>query len=191
MATFRIAVDIAWAYGSGSPGANVWHGRTTGTMGPGGEVEGLIADLEAFYNDIRQDFTNGVTFTFGGEVTGLDDDAGDSFIMEGWTTTGLQPGAALPTSVQMVAGWRTGSGGRSGRGRTFLGPLAESASTAGGLPAPATVGRIATAGADLIAAGSTRGNGSWGVYSPTQNVIRDFTGCNVRNSFGTLRSRRD
>nr|CRY97286.1 hypothetical protein [uncultured prokaryote] len=190
MATFRLAVDINWTHGSGSPGANVWHGRTTSGL-DGSEIGGLVDDLEAFYTSIASLYTSDTVLSFSGEVAGVGDDADDSLVVPGWTVTGSGSPNALSTALQLCISWRTGSGGRSGRGRTFIGPFNASTADANGLPLASKTASLNAAAAALVAAGGARGNGSFGVYSPTDNVIRDFVSGAAANKFAILRSRRD
>jgi hypothetical protein len=60
-----------------------------------------------------------------------------------------------------------------------------------GTPYETTRALIAAAGMDLISSFDESFDGALGVWSPTDEVLRDFTGCQVRNKFAVLRSRRD
>nr|CRY97284.1 hypothetical protein [uncultured prokaryote] len=191
MSTFRAVVDINWSHGTGAPGANVFHGRTTGTLGSADEEDALLLDLKAFYTAMAAFATSDTRFSFSGEIMGLGDDAGDSRVIDPWTVQGGGGSPALSTALQVAVSWRTGSGGRSGRGRTFFGPLSALAGTADGLPTAVVVGDLQTAATNLIEAGAGRLDGAWGVYSPQDNVIRDFTGASVKRQFAVLKSRRD
>lgn len=192
MVIARVPIGINWSYGTGSPGANIWHARWDGDLDGSPQLAGLLDDLQTFYDDISGLFTPAVTIHFDGEVTGLGGDTGETASYDPWTITGSAgSGSGLPTSNQIVVGWKTGSGGRSGRGRTFLGPLETGVSGADSLPVPGAITAVQDAADLLISEGLDAGNGSWGVFSRQDNVVRDFTSATVRREFGVLRSRRD
>ena len=96
-----------------------------------------------------------------------------------------------PAPTAMVVTWRTQSATRSGRGRTFLGPLASSALQTDGTLSGSLVATVQDACDDLVAWNSVGTNGSFAVYSRTNGVARDITASKARDYVAVLRSRRD
>lgn len=192
MTIATVPIRLSWTGATGSPGANVWHPRWDGDLGGSAQLAGLLEDLEAFYTAIALLFPPTWSANFDGEITGLGDDLGDSATYEAWSVVGTaNTGNFLPPSNQMLVSWRTGSGGRRGRGRTFLGPVAVAVSDAVGTPTTGAIDVVQDAADALIAASSDPGNGAWGVYSRVDGVVRDFVTALVPDEFAVLRSRRD
>jgi hypothetical protein len=191
MATLVIPITLDWGYGHGSPGANVWHVRTTGAPGSGGELEGLVEMLQDFYTSIAGLFNATTTIRFEGEANGVGDDVGSYATAPPWTVTGTDAGSVAPPVLAMLVQWRAQSGGRNGRGRTFLGPLAASAVESNGTPSETARAAVQSAADDLIESSDSFANGAFVVYSRTENVARDFITASVPNDFAVLRSRRD
>lgn len=190
MTIARVPVDITWD-GSGSPGVNVWHLRVDGPLNGSDQIAGLLEDLETFYETAKNACPASVDFDFRGEIQGLGPDTGDTAVYDAWHQDASGTGNYAPTMTCQVVGWRTNSGGRRGRGRTFIGPVATSVVAADGSPSAAYLSDLQAAADALVAAGAPIGNGSWGVYSVLDQVVRDFTGATVSPKFGSLRSRRD
>lgn len=107
------------------------------------------------------------------------------------TATGTSASTLLlPGNVCFVLGWRTEDRTRSGRGRSFLSGLASNA-TDNGTPTSAALTAAAAAITSLVNFNAGPANGSWGIYSEQDAVIRDITGGRMRDVFGSLRSRRE
>lgn len=191
MPTIRIPVDLTWSGISGSPGVNVWHARTGGTGEPGDAVGEIVTALEDFYTTIAEAFHSSVVISFAGEVQGVGDDAGDSFVAPTWSVPGTGGGNPLPPANALLCSWRTGSGGRSGRGRTFLSPLSIGLNQNNGTPTEDARALVQGAIDDLVAFNEGENNGALGIYSRVDNVIRDITSGECPNYFAVLRSRRD
>ena len=111
------------------------------------------------------------------------------------TTRAVQVGNSttntyLPTANTVCLGWRTENRSRRGRGRTFLSGWTTNASSDG---------TIANSLLDSLRAGILEvadfnegfANGAWQVYSELDAVGRDITGGTVRDTWASLRSRRD
>jgi hypothetical protein len=95
------------------------------------------------------------------------------------------------TLLAVCISWRTSAASRSGRGRTFIGPLNKTAAEIDGSPTAGVLSSLRNAADDLVAAvGNADGTGL-GVYSVKQGVLRDFTGATVADRFAYLSSRRD
>lgn len=191
MATYRYVVDLEWN-GTGSPGVNVWHLRTADEGPLNNDLEQCVDAIKDFYDALSSIFPTGMKIT--GPTEAIKDPAGDPSYeaVTGWSVTGDSGSSSyLPPATTVVVGWRTTSATRSGRGRTFLGPLAVPMSDATGSPTPALLTALNGAAAALVAFNDGFENGAIGVYSTTQNIFRDITGARVRDQFAVLRSRRD
>ena len=190
MPTLRLTVQHDYAP-AGGPGINVWHYRTATATTSQDDVDLAATRLQTFYSAIADRFSGDSVLTLQEQV--VDVDTSEVVGATPWAINGASPADAyLPTAVQVVLNWRTSNVSRSGRGRSFFGPLANSSALdTNGTPSLALLTDITTAGAALIDSQAGVGDGAFGVYSPTQGVIRDFTSCYTRDSFAVLTSRRD
>lgn len=191
MATWKVPVKIQ-AGSADNMAYNVWHIRTVDNeSGPGSALSDALDALEEFYRDSRSAFSDATVITIGESM--IRDPYGSPEYVEDdrRTLNGLIGGGTAPLLLAVVVGWRTTSATRSGRGRTFVGPLALGAMQSDGTPGPAAIGGIRDAATGLVNA-STGANG-WavGVYSQKQNLLRDITGNSVKDRFSYLSSRRD
>lgn len=188
MATWRAVVTLNHA-ALGGTGTNTWHLRTAiSDVGQANVIMGLVED---FYTGINGYFPDSASINWDGELVGVGANEGDFLEVADWTVVGGTAGGVLPPSQSIVVGWRTETGGRSGKGRTFLGPMHNNTLEANGTPDPTCLGNIRDAAADLVSASLADGNGALGVWSRQDSLLRDFTSSAVRDSFGSLRSRRD
>jgi hypothetical protein len=110
--------------------------------------------------------------------------------VDGFTLGPVAGTSTLAPVLQAVVGWRTTSATRSGRGRTFVGPLAVAASDADGTPAAGFLTALQNGAQAIVAHNDGVDTGAVGVWSPTQNLFRDITGFRIRDVFAVLRSRR-
>lgn len=191
MPTFKYPVALAWT-GSGSPGVNVWHFRSEDNADPlETDVQEIIDGIETFYTAVKGVFPADLV------VTGPDEAIKDPYgapeyrEVDGFTVQGTGTQGYAPLASAIVAGWRTTSATRSGRGRTFLGPLALYCVDADGTPKSDVLAIVRNAAAALVATSRDWTQGSLGVYSQTDGVLRDFQSSAVRDTFAVLRSRRD
>ena len=191
MATMTVPIRLTWGYGQGSPGANVWHFRSVGVDVGGSDLEQFTDQLEVFYTAIAGVFNATFQAHWDGEATGLGGAQGTVFQSPTWTVSGADSGSVAPTALAILIQWRAQEGGRSGRGRTFLGPVAASAIESNGTPAEDTRATIQAACDDLIEWSDSFANGAFGVYSRTDSLLRDIVQAAVPNEFAVLRSRRD
>lgn len=172
-------------------GINVWHVRTeTSDQGLGSELRDALGGLVDFYEACASVYSAYSTITIGESMIG--DPYGSPFYADDDVTVvnGGGQGDHAPALLAIVASWRTSSATRSGRGRTFVGPLTLAALQPDGTPGTAAVAAVQSAASGLVAA-STGANG-WaiGIHSTTQNLTRDITGFTVRDRFAYLSSRR-
>lgn len=178
----------------GGTGTNTWHARVGvvgGEISEHEQLDLLNGHLGEFYTAIEDVFAGGAHLHFNGEWLEVEVEeprlyAGDSNdLVVGGTTD------ALPPANCLVVGWRTSVASKSGRGRTFLGPLRTADNEANGTPSEPVRTMVESAAADFISSFDGVDSGAFGVYSKHDGVIRDFISGRVRNQFGMLTSRRD
>lgn len=191
MATYRHPVTINYP-GSGGPGLNVWHLRTTGDGVPSaGELEGLSTVIRDFYTACRVIFPGSVTITYQGVSTTVGDDPQYDSSAPAWTVTGSGPTTLLSPLLCICVGWLTSSASRSGRGRTFLGPLTTGVQGPDGTITDTNLAVVRAAATALATASGGFADGAIGVWSPTDGLLRDIVGSATRDQFAYLSSRRD
>lgn len=189
MATYRYNVGVSWP-GIGSPGVNVWHFRTDND--PDDFTDGPIALIKQLYAAINGSFPTPVTWT--GPSEAIQDPYGSPTYapVTSWSLTGAGSSLTGNRSTQACITWRTNSATRSGRGRTFLGPLAPDAVDTGtGRLAAGLVSTLQSAANALVSGNGNIANGAVGVFSRSDGVLRDITQARVRDIPAVLRSRRD
>lgn len=182
----------------GGTGTNTWHARTSGPL-PGAEadLEDLADMLNSFYVGVSTVMPVGTAIGFSGEWQEVMSEDPDFVSNPPWTIGAGGNAGPLPAHCALVVGWRTSAGGRTGRGRTFVGPLGNSALQTDGTIDTTKLTEVRAAATALVAASSAFDNGAFGVYSRDAlatvpaPVFRDFTGTVTRDVFASLRSRRD
>lgn len=198
MAVLRVPVDLTWP-GTGGPGVNVFHLRTTEESGtPGNEL--ILGDAMVVLNDLYDAVygsyaAQGAVATFAGAAV----DVHTQEIVEADPWTAVAPGTGGSTApvLQVCATWRTSIAARRGRGRTFFGPLGNAAVETDGTIVPGALGGIRTACEAFVTASNGIAGGSFAVWGqetagvPGINVARDITGVTIKDRFAVLRSRRD
>lgn len=212
MPTYRVPIELMWA-GSGSPGANVWHVRTTAEFGADPlQLQAAIDALRTFYRDISVGdadtvyplIASGTLINIGTvvdvETSEIAEPDFDEIVAS--SNTGL-----APAPVALTVTWRTSIAARRGRGRTFIGPIGALAVQNDGSVGDQYVDNLRTVAGNLVNASTAANNWAVGVYgqvsalvgdnvTPEQRrlapkVLRDITGANVRDKWAVLRSRRD
>lgn len=189
MSTYRYQVGLAWA-GSGSPGVNTFHFRQDGDVLET-PLQSVIDTIKAFYQGITTILPTGMTITGPAEVIKDPYGAPEYAAVTGWSVTGNGGATYMPLASAMTVTWRTTSATRSGRGRTFIGPLSTQCLDADGTPKAAQRTLLLNAATTFLNESESWAAASMGVYSPTDGVLRDWVSCNVRDTFAVLRSRRD
>lgn len=199
MPIVRVPVEITWP-GSGSPGVNVWHLRVSDVTvlvdTTNWSAGSALLALSQFYTDISGVIPSDTKFVIGDRMVNVEtnEELQNTDIRDQLGTGGTMK---LPPSNQIVVGWRSVLAARRGRGRTFIGPLVKGAASDDGTPTPAALTTITDAANALIDASDNVNGWAFGVYgqenihAPATKVLRDFTRCNVRDTFAVLRSRRD
>lgn len=191
MASKQMVVNLTWTGATGSPGTNTWHFRTTGAFADTGEVEGLSGIVQDFYTALQGYFPSSLNIQMFGDITGVLTDEGSIQQITSWGLAGSGGTDYLPPATCGVASWRAATGGRSGRGRTFLGPLSGEASGTNGAPSIAFAADLQAAIDDLVDASTGFGDGAVAILSRTDSLLRDIVIGQASAKFGSLRSRRD
>lgn len=175
--------------GSGGDAYNIWHLRTV--QNDQDYVVDALGALKAFYTTCKGLYPNQTQIHVGDGV--IDDPYGsptyNPYVPQ--TVVGTGQVAQAPQLLALVVTWRTTAATRSGRGRTFLGPLELAALDGDGTIKEAWLSEARTAAQDLMSQSTLPGGWSFGVYSHKDKVLRDFTSFTVRDRCSVLRSRRD
>lgn len=172
----------------GAPGYNIFHADLGSGSGIA-EYQLATDTLRQFFTAIRGLFPTAHGWTHDGEW--VDVNTFDLISTTGWSQTGTSTGQYLPAQTCLVAGWNTTTRTRSGRGRSFLGPVSDSTRNTDGTPSGEARTAITNAAAALAAFdGGITGDLGFVVYSPTQNIGRKITGARVRDVYAHLTSRR-
>lgn len=188
MPTYRGVVRHDYP-GNGGPGYNIWHVEVASEADAFSELPAATTRLRTFYNGVSSSFSSLSAFSFNAEWVDVQSDT--FFDNEGWTLAGASgQDQIMPPATAVVVGWRTLSNSRSGRGRTFLGPLDRGAASPDGTPTPAVLANLQDA-ADTLLAANTVEAAQFVVWSPTQQIARPFASARVSDQFAVLRSRRD
>lgn len=188
MVDFRAVVRIADP-SLGGTGVNVYHGHLGSD--PDGDFGPLMVSLSAIYDDISLIFPSTTVLSWDGTATTLG--ASPALLTspaDAWSVTGTGGTHPAPPANCIVAGFSTALRTRSGRGRTFLGPIDRDQVQDNGTPYETTRETISAAYQNIIDEDESA-DSYFGVWSPTDNVLRQWTSCQVANRFGVLRSRRD
>lgn len=203
MPIYRLPVRLTWS-GNGSPGANIWHIRTT-TSNPVGDVElaGAVTKIHDFYAGVIGMLAAGT------KVEADYATVTDTKEMAPVTWAPMTSGAAtgdLPPAVQVVVSWRTSIAARRGMGRTFIGPLSGGMCDAEGTVSDSQLDSLRNTATALVNASTAATGWSIGVYglqdqappgissrdrAALPHVLRDITSVRVKDQFAVLRSRRD
>lgn len=191
MTDARIVVEIHHP-SFGGIGTNTWalhwEGGFADTLG---DVDDLASMIFDFYSGFNGDMPATAHFVWDGTVRGLGANEGDTATTTGFTASGVGGEAVLPAATALCVSWHTGSGGRSGRGRTFISPLSTSGLASDGGPTSGVLTDLRATAAELVASSVGHSTAHLGVYSTKDHLFRQFTGSTVTDQFAVLRSRRD
>lgn len=194
MSVWRATVKITSPV-LGGTGSNTFVFSYDGDDNPQPEIDGLqVADdrLQAFFTAIGNIYCNDTVTDFDGEWRQLDPGATNVRSTAGWAVGGSGGAASLPPVCCLVAGWRTTVPGRSGRGRTFLGPLSVNTLESNGTPVEAsrTIVQV-QAEQHLIDHPDFDGVGRYGIWSTKNDGFAPIVSVSTRNEFAVLTTRRD
>lgn len=188
MAIATIPVKIMWTFGGTPPGANVWHARADDIgLNPYEDQVGWIRD---FYDDIKEAFHAGTVISFDGALSPVNDPDSGGIVAPPWSITGTGGGDPLSPGLCALIRWQAATGGRKGKGRTFIGPLSEGMNDSNGQISSSATTLLETSAADLVEKSDSFSNGALGVYSRTDGLLRDFVSSTVDRQFAFLRGRR-
>lgn len=192
MAIWR-TVSVIESPSLGGTGTNTHHFRTTT-----GEISVAETQLQEFTNHLHLFYVaiigrlavNTIVSNEGIYVR-VDDDSGDLIDTTGDATAPSSGSFPMPPQDCLTVTWRTSHAGRSGRGRTFLGPLSVSCLQNNGTPDETARTEIGAAAFALYNHFAGGGDGAPCVWSLHDGVGRDIIGADTHNEFASLRSRRD
>jgi len=191
---------------------NTWHVSVNGQPLTS-EATAICAAVKAFYDGHSAYRVTGTTVVTGSRVLYFQEgwwtkptfDANGKLLTRGkfntdpfivpatpQTSTAGSGGGLLPPQLASVVSWRTATSGRSGRGRTYLGNLGNSALLTNAVT-PAAVTAINSAAATLITAvaalQAAGASAALAVWSPTDGVLRPILSGATDATFDTMRSR--
>jgi hypothetical protein len=190
----KVAVEGVWYT---EPFANVFHVAMEGVNLPtetelGAVASTVINRYDAEFSQLiggAAQFTRAVASTLGANPLSAE-------FVPPTALTGGRSGDALPGNVSQVLTWVTGSGGRSGRGRTYLPGMTESAldGTNPNMFNATYVALCKTAAAAFITGinadpGTSFRDLTFIVYSPTTAVMRSVISANATPLLDTQRRR--
>lgn len=192
MPVYRLQVRLRFPVGSGT-GVNTWHVRTDELLDPQPDIADFAIALSNFYQAAGGLFCQGSTAAWDGTVSQVS--AGTPDLVTGLTpwsrTIGAASGGASGAASMACVTWRSQLATRSGRGRTFLGPLSPTAVQADGTLAEASLSTLRNAATAFItAANGSTGSTAFVVWSESlqaENVVQVAT---VTDQVAVLRSRR-
>lgn len=192
MSTFRGIVTIDHP-ALGGTGTNTWHVRTTGSDPlDAGELQGLTDIIEAFYTGLEPILAAATHLAFDGVWTSVGANPQvNTTDADAWTITSTGSDAPLPPADCVCVTWRTTSASRSGRGRTFLGPMGVGSLQGDGTVEATRLASLREFAGNLVDASTGFTNGAIGVFSTKNVTFRDFVGSSITDQFAVLRSRRD
>lgn len=190
MAILRAPVRIDFDH-AGSPGYNIWHIRLAdGTITPTAK-DNAISALVTFYTSLKPLYHSGTTVTVPNELYTV----GETDVQDVPVTRTAVAGTGTTEAPHMLAlclTWKTSVRSRSGRGRTFIGPLADSVlDPSDGAPTAAARTVLLNAATALISSSDNANEWAIGVYSRQEGLIRDIIGRSNTDTFAIMSSRRD
>ena len=172
--------------GSG-PDYNVWHFQDATDFVTLAAANAFITDLTAFYNAIKSSYPTGTVITVGSSVETVLTPVVIVAATPQIVTAPVGNAQAAPQPC-LVATWRTVFGGRSYRGRTYIGPLQASAINAG-TPPTTYVTQLQTAASALVTASNTATSYDLVVYSKKLAQANKVIQGVARGYYGTQRRR--
>lgn len=191
MGVFRATVDCVFPVGSGR-GTNTWHVRTLGETGTTTEVAALMGLVQDFYESIAILEPTGYEWRWDGTVAQVGTPTPNLLeSADPWTVVGTDSSGNWASAPSMACvSWKSLLATRSGRGRTFIGPLSRNSIDTDATLSSSQLTTLRTAAAALVSASLLDTNGAVGVWSEKDQVLRDFASSSVTDQVAVLRSRR-
>lgn len=190
MPVFRTQVRLNFQAGR-LVGTNTWHLRTNGTLN-GGQIAEIRSALLAFYTGVASAVPTSHVSSWDGFFTEIAtgspgvQEVGATFSVPG--TGGANYGAAANMAC---VSWRSTLAARSGRGRTFIGPLSVTALQGDGTLSTTPLTALRNAAQALVSTSASANGWGIGVWSEKDGVLRDIVASQVTDSVAILRSRRN
>lgn len=191
MGVFRATVDLDFPIGSGR-GTNTWTLRTAGAFDDAA-VDTLMGYVREFYEDFQTAMPPSYSWSWDGAVQELGSVSPGFYPAGGgWTVTGSLASEQYTAAAAMACvTWYTAVATRSGRGRTFIGPLPAGLVAADGTLNTVNLTEFRLAAADLVNKSKLfAGDGAIAVWSEKDQVARDIVLSGVTDQVAILRSRR-
>jgi hypothetical protein len=188
MAIYRVPITMSWS-GQSEGAINVWHIRTLAGASTG--LDAMVGHLKDFYTSLRNLYPSSVTIAAPPLAVSVGAEPEYAQLGDPWRVTGSGGAGFIAAPTALTVTWYTASATRSGRGRTFLGPLTAGLNSADGTPSDENLPAIRAAAQSLVSASLSDGNGAIVVYSQVQSVGRDIVRSNVRDVWSVMRSRRN
>jgi hypothetical protein len=166
---------------------NVLH---VGGATPGGSISGTsTAAIRVFYDAIKGSLATGTAVSLM-QVINLSTDPPTYSAIPAFAGIASTGANKSPAEIACCITWRTPFASRSGRGRTFIGPLAAAVVDASsGLLSSSHLSTISTAAVNMLAALVAAGS-PLQVYSRVREAVLEVTSVNVNTTPDVLRSRR-
>lgn len=193
MSLYRATIQCTFPIGSAG-GTNTWHIRTVSDLGPPTDIDSLMELIRKFYDDAKSIVPTSAGWHWDGQLTEVGTPS-PTFVAQrpGWSVAGTASNVAGfgPAPAMACVSWKTASATRSGRGRTFLGPLALGSWQADGTLAPGALTAVQTAAGNLVTASdNANAIGAVGIWSEKDHLFRDTIAYSVVDQAAVLRSRR-
>lgn len=187
--TFRVANKISYNQ-PGSPGVNIMHVRAD-AEGLSDELNEAITAIAGFYESIARVLAPGVRVDVAESV--IQDPLGSRVVIGAAPHPVLGASASVqsPALLCICASWKTSIASRSGRGRTFIGPLEGAAGDADGSTSNDKRLTVLEAAQVLIEESSGANGWGFGILSLKDGLIRDVVGVTISDQLSYLSSRRN
>ena len=134
---FRISkITVAINGGAGSPPDYNVHFVSTADQLPA-TMTAVLTQFKNFYDAVKAWFPNGQIFTIGAQVLDMETTPPTVLAVPPQTVTGTDFSGYCPPQCAVVVSWKTILASRSGRGRSYIGPVGRAGETTNGTPTPA------------------------------------------------------
>lgn len=181
----EISTQVVPNYGS-YPMYNIWHIKKIGPAAPAAAA--AIANLNTFYGAIKQYYRSPTGITSGYRVVDRGSTPWTLVPVSSANTVGTAATGLIAPQLAMVVSWRTLTVGKSYRGRTFLGPFDQFASS-GAAWTGGCLTSVSNAAQTLISSGLSSGVYIPVVFSAKMNALTQITSLTVSTAMRTMRSR--
>lgn len=142
-------ITVAINGGAGSPPDYNVHYVTSSDQLPA-TLTTVLGKFHDFYDAVKAWFPNGQVFTIGAQVLNMETTPPTVLAVPPVTVNGTDFSGYCPPQCAVVVSWKTILASRSGRGRSFMGPVGRAGETTNGTPTPAFVTALQTAANTLI-----------------------------------------